>query len=218
MRRKWLSSTLLVLGLTTGIPAAEEGFKAIFDGMSPQGWMTNLGKPLPRANVQDGALNPHASGGYIVVYEKPYRDFVLDFEYKISPGCNSGVFLRVGDLKEPVMTGLEIAIDDTTGIGMHDPGAFYDLVSPRVNAQKPAGQWNRMTITARGPKITVNLNGQDVSDIDLAQFDKPGKRPDGTSHKFKDVTMKDLNRPGYFGFQDHESDCWYKNIRLRDLD
>ena len=93
--------------------------------------MTNTGKPLPEANVQADGLNPHGSGGYIVVHEKPIADFVLDFDYKLSKGCNSGVFLRVGDLKDPVMTGLEIAIDDTKGTGLHDTGAFYDLVPPR---------------------------------------------------------------------------------------
>ena len=76
--------------------------------------------------MQEEGLNPHGSGGYIVMYDKKFKDFVLDFDYKISKGCNSGVFLRVADPKDPVMTGLEIAIDDTTGTGMHDPGAFYD--------------------------------------------------------------------------------------------
>ena len=49
------------------------------------------------------------------MHDKPLGDFVLDFDYKLSQGCNSGVFLRVGDLKDPVMTGLEVAIDDTDG-------------------------------------------------------------------------------------------------------
>ena len=118
------------------------------------------------------------------MHEEKHGDFVLDFDYKLSKGCNSGVFVRVGDPKDPVNTGLEIAIDDTTGTGLHDPGAFYDLVAPTTNAQKPAGEWNHMTVTADGPKIAVRLNGKDVSAIDLDEFDEPGKRPDGSSHKF----------------------------------
>jgi len=43
-------------------------------------------------------------------------------------------------------------------------------------------------------------------------------RPDGTKHKFTKMTVKDFNRPGFFGFQDHGKDCWYKNVRIKPLD
>jgi hypothetical protein len=216
MIRNAVAAGMLALAIASAVLAADEAYRTIFDGQSGAGWMTNTGKPLPKANVQPDGLNPHGSGGYIVVYEKPAGDFVLDFDYKITPKCNSGVFLRVGDLKDPVMSGLEIAIDDDTSTSMHAPGAFYDLVAPRTNAQKPAGEWNHMTITAKGPKISVNLNGTEVSAIDLNEWPKPGERPDGSKHKFTKVAIKDFNRPGYFGFQDHGSDCWYKNVRLKE--
>lgn len=212
------TAAILLAFATFSIAAHVDDFKTIFDGKSVEGWKLNSGGTLPKANVQDDGLNPHGSGGYIVVYEKPMGDFVLDFDYKISKGCNSGVFLRVGDLKDPVNTGLEIAIDDTTGTGMHDPGAFYDLVSATKNAQKPAGQWNHMTITAKGPNISIVLNDEKVSEIDLGKFTEGGKRPDGTKHKFGDVKIADFNRPGYFGFQDHGQDCWYKNVKVKSLD
>ena len=209
---------LVGLAAASTLSAADSEFITIFDGSGPKGWLTNGGKPLPPSNVQPDGLNPHKSGGYIVVHDKPHGNFVLDFDYKLSKGCNSGVFLRVGDLKNPVMTGLEIALDDTKGTGMHDPGAVYDLVAPRTNAQKPAGEWNHMTITARGANIEVDLNGTRVTAIDLDRFDKPGERPDGSKHKFSDVVVKELPRSGYLGFQDHGSDCWYKNVRIKDLD
>ena len=212
-----MRASVIGLFLIAALGAAADDFITIFDGTSGDGWITNEPrKPLAKANVQEDGLNPHGSGGYIVVHDKPHGDFVLDFDYKISKGCNSGVFLRVGDLKDPVMTGLEIAIDDTTGTGMHDTGAFYDLVAPKVNAQKSAGEWNHMTITANGPKIAIRVNGQDVSSIDLDAFDQPGKRPDGSNHKFGNVTIKDLPRNGYLGFQDHGQDCWYKNVKIKD--
>ena len=211
-------ATLAALALATLAVAADKEFTTIFDGTSGQGWITNNdSKPLSKANVQDDGLNPHGSGGYIVVHDKPHGDFVLDFDYKLSKGCNSGVFIRVGNLKDPVMTGIEVAIDDTTGVGMHDPGALYDLVAPSSNTQKPLGEWNHMTITAEGPKIAVALNGQTVSRINLDEWTEPGKRPDGSKHKFTSVTVKDLPRTGYLGFQDHGQDCWYKNVKVKDL-
>jgi hypothetical protein len=207
--------------LTAGILAvmmaatAEQEFKVIFDGSSGTGWILCDKKPLPKENVQADGLNPHATGSYLVVHDTQVGDFVLDFDYKPSKGCNSGVFLRTSDLKNPVNTGIEVALDDTTGNGLHDPGALYDLVAPSANAQKPAGQWNHMTITAFGPKITIVLNGKEVSSINLDEWNEPGKRPDGTSHKFRGVAIGKLPRIGYIGFQDHGNDCWFKNVKIK---
>jgi 3-keto-disaccharide hydrolase len=221
MKRRTLffAPLALVLGVAANaLVLAARPTETIFNGKSPAHWLTNTGKPLPAANVQPDGLNPHKSGGYIVVFERPLRDFELSFDYKLTPGCNSGVFLRTGDLKDPVMSGIEIAIDDTKGTGMHDPGAFYDLVPPKVNAQKPAGEWNHMSIDSRGPRISVTLNGQKVSEINLDEWTEPGTRPDGSKHKFTKVRMKDMNREGYFGFQDHGSDCWFKNVVIHEPD
>ena len=213
MSRRFRTASLAVV-MSLGLIAADEPATSLFNG-TPSGWKTNTGKPLAAKNVQADGLNPHKSGGYLVVHETPRKDFVLEFDYKLTKGCNSGVFLRVGNLKDPVMTGLEIAIDDTEGTGFHDTGAFYDLVKPTKNAQKPVGEWNHMVIAANGPKISVTLNGEQVSEIDLDRFPEAGKRPDGSDHKFKTVVVKDFNREGHFGFQDHGSDCWYKNIMVR---
>jgi hypothetical protein len=202
----------LLAGALALIAAFADDFKMIFDGTSGSGWILCDQKPLPKANVQADGLNPHGTGSYLVVHEKKYGD------YKLTKGCNSGVFIRVNDLSDPVMTGIEVAIDDTTGTGMHDPGAFYDLVAPKENNQKPAGEWNHMTITARGPKISVALNNKEVSTINLDEWIEAGKRPDGSNHKFEKVAVGKLERSGYLGFQDHGSDCWFKNVKINSAD
>jgi Domain of Unknown Function (DUF1080) len=207
----------LLAGALVVLAAFSDDFKLIFDGKSGSGWILCDQKPLPKASVQPDGLNPHGTGSYLVVHEKKYGDFVFDFDYKLTKGCNSGVFIRVSDLSDPVATGIEVALDDTTGTGMHDPGAFYDLVPPSENAQKPAGEWNHMTITARGPKIDVTLNDKKVTTIDLDQWTEPNKRPDGTNHKFTGVAIGKLPRTGYLGFQDHGSDCWFRNIKINPL-
>ncbi|WP_165066689.1 3-keto-disaccharide hydrolase [Paludisphaera rhizosphaerae] len=210
-----ISATLAAALLVPALTFAGDDAKSIFDGSTPKGWQLTNGKPLPEKFIQDGAINPHGTGSYIVVYEEKLGDFVADFDYKLSAKCNSGVFVRVNNLKDPVNTGLEIAIDDTTGKGLHDSGAVYDLVAPKSNAQKPVGEWNHMTITAKGPSIKVQINGTEVTTINLDEFNEVGKRADGSDHKFKKVAIGKLDRTGWFGFQDHGQDCWYKNITIK---
>ena len=196
------------------------GWVLLFDGKTHNGWMTSSGKPS-RTPVEDGSINPHKCGGYMMVHEKMWEDFALQFDFKISPKCNSGVFIRTSSLtprpgKDVGFNGIEVAIDDTKTAGYHDTGALYDLVKPKKNAMKPAGEWNHMVITSHKNTITVELNGEKVVQADMDEFAKPNVRPDGSAHKF-DVAFKDHPRKGYIGFQDHGSPCWFKNVKLKSL-
>lgn len=199
----------------------EAGWILLFDGRTLDGWKTNTGQ-ASRTPVQDGTLNPHGCGGYMLIHEKDWSDFELVLDFKISPGCNSGVFFRTYPLeprpgKDVGFNGLEIAIDDTTGDGYHDTGAIYDLVRPTRNAMRPVGEWNHLRLLCRDNLIEVELNGEPVSRMDLDEWTEPNRRPDGTPHKF-DVAYKEHPRHGYIGLQDHGADCWFKNIKLRPLD
>ena len=143
----------------------------------------------------------------------------LKLDFKISPGCNSGVFFRTWPLtprpgRDVGYNGLEMAIDDTPGAGYHDTGAIYDLVKPLKNAMKPAGHWNHVVITCNDNRIRIELNGERVTEMDLDRWTESFVRPDGTRHKF-DVAWKNHPRKGYIGLQDHGKDCWFKNIRLK---
>lgn len=199
---------------------AAAGWILLFDGKGLDGWMTNSGAPS-RTPVQHGCINPHGSGGYMLVHKQPRGDFVLALDFKISRGCNSGVFIRVGSLtprpgKDVGYNGIEVAIDDTPGAGYHDTGAIYDLVKPSSARALPAGRWNHLDVTCRGPEIQVELNGAVVSRMNLDDWTTPGRRTDGSSHKF-DIAYKDHPRSGYLGLQDHGADCWFKNIKLKPL-
>jgi hypothetical protein len=188
--------------------------KTIFDGSSGRGWTLFDGTPLAPEHIQPDGLNPHQTGSYLVVYEQPLGDFVLDFDYKLSQGCSSGVLLRIGDFNDPINTGIAVALDDTRRGDDHDSGAFHGLVAPRSFPQKPAGQWNHMTITARGAKLAVSLNSTEVSSINLDLWTVVGKRPDGSDHGFKNRTIAHMARTGYLGFQNLGGDCWFKNVAL----
>jgi putative heme-binding domain-containing protein len=204
--------------LTGGQEAA--GWKLLFDGKTLNGWTTEK-KAASKVNVQDGAINPHGSGGYMLIQEKEWGDFVLSLDFKITPKCNSGVFIRTSPLeprpgKDIGFNGIEVAIDDTKTADHHDTGAIYDLVKPSHNAMKPVGEWNHMEIICDGPLIFVYVNGEITIFMDLDQWTEKNKRPDGSAHKF-DIAYTDHPRKGYIGLQDHGGDCWYKNIMIREL-
>jgi hypothetical protein len=197
------------------------GWLLLFDGQTVAGWMNSDGT-APQTPVQEGTLNPHKAGHYMLVHTQQWSNFVLALDFKISPRCNSGIFVRTASLtvrpgKDVGFNGIEIAIDDTPGAGYHDTGALYDLVKPTKNAMKPVGQWNHIEIACDRSLISVTLNGERVTQADLDQFSEPNKRPDGTAHKF-DIAYKDHPRRGYIGLQDHGSPCWFRNIKLRPLD
>lgn len=198
----------------------QDGWQLLFDGQTTHGWMTPKSKPLPESHVQNGSLNPHPCD-YMLVYEKPLKDYVLTLDFKLTEKCNSGIFIRTAPLtprpgKDVGFNGLEIAIDATPTPGFHESGAIYDLVATKKNAMKAVGEWNHMQITSNNNKIEVELNGEVVSQMNLDDWPEKNKRPDGSAHKF-DVAYKDHPREGYIGLQDHGSDCWYRNIKLKPL-
>jgi len=197
-----------------------DGWLLLFDGNTLQGWMTSNQKPSKR-RIEDHCINPHKCGGYMMIHEKQWGDFLLSLDFKIAKDCNSGVFVRTYPLtprpgKDVGFNGIEIQILDSGTAGYHDTGAIYDLVKPVKNAMKPVGRWNHMVITCDKSIITVELNGENVNRIDLDEWPEPNKRPDGSTHKF-DFAFKTHPRRGYIGLQDHGRDCWFKNIKLLPL-
>jgi Domain of Unknown Function (DUF1080) len=193
-----------------------DGWQLLFNGKDTNGWMNNTKNPIA-AKVEDGALNPHRSGGYVVVYKKQFGDFVLKCDVKMDqPSCNSGIFVRIGDLKDPVQTGLEVQISTDTKPDLHSFGSIYDLVAPSKDATRGPGKWDAVEVRCQGSKIAVTVNGEKVSSIDCDQWSEPGKRLDGTSTKFTKA-VRDFPRTGYLGLQDHGHNVWFKNIKLREL-
>lgn len=219
------AAAVLMLSTATCLFAADnelteaekrEGWLLLFNGKDHTGWKCNNDKPIATP-IEDGCLLPYKSGGYIVIHEKQFGDFILKCDVKMTPpACNSGIFLRVSDLKNPVFSGFEIAIDKS-GDGYHDFGAVYDLVKPQPAAKlKGEDQWDSVMVKCQGPLMEVTVNGDVVSRINCDEFVEKSLRPDGTKHKFGNV-VKDLPRVGYLGFQDHGKKVWYKNVKLLEL-
>ncbi len=210
-RREWTVGEL---------PTDAEGFTVLFDGQDLSGW-----QPATNWTVEDGVIalkdrsdRQEHNDNYLWTKEQ-YGDFILDLEFKVAQGTNSGVFLRTSDLKDPVYTGIEVQVTSARPdrpLSKNSIGGLYDLVAAKANALNP-DDWNRYTITCQGSQVSVKLNGQLVVDVDLDQWTEVGKNPDGTPNKFTRA-LKDFARSGYIGLQDHGSPVWYRNIRVKRLD
>jgi len=195
-------------------PPSRDGWRELFNGVDLKGWTCKEGA----WKVEDGALTRAAGGSYLWT-EEQFGDFVLEAEFKLAAGANSGIFFRTGDVNDPVQTGIEMQVYDTYGKsepGKNDCGAIYDCVAPSSNPLKPAGEWNHVVIECRGSRIQVEMNGVGIIDMDLDAWTQPHQNPDGTPNKFN-TAMRDMPRRGYIGFQDHGDVVWYRNVRIKPL-
>ncbi len=147
--------------------------------------------------------------------KKQYKDFEIEFEYKVQKNGNSGFYFHVGDVNNPVAKGIEVQIYDSGSKAKdakmtdHDSGGIIPGIPPTKNASKPRAPgsaptewspWNRFHITVKGGKVTVVLNGETVNEVPL---DNP--------------KIKDRPPTGAIGFQDHALPISLRNIRIRDL-
>ena len=164
-----------LIGLASLVTAEEKDWTKLYNGRDLAGWQTT-GNWIPQ---KDGSLliqpRPGEKGwqryGAYLWSRKKYKDFVLHVEYKYPPGGNSGLFFRVGDLKNPVQNGIEAQILDSTKkkgrMGPHDHGGIIRTVGASKNMSRKPGEWNRMIVTCKGHHLQVELNGEKIVDIQL---------------------------------------------------
>ncbi len=175
--------------------------------LTPGGWSFNDGVLM--AKTHDNIWT-----------KESYGDFVLDLEFKVTKESNSGVFLRTGDIKNP-LSALEIQVHDTKDASKYGMvGALYDAKPPSKSMAKPVGEWNHYTITCRGSHVSLVFNGEQVLNVDLDQWSEAKKNPDGTPNKFAKA-LKDYPRRGPIGLQGlhgkAEAPVWYRNIKIKPL-
>jgi len=186
------------------------GFSTLYNGEDLSGWKTT-GNWLPQ---EDGSVliqpRPGEKGweryDAYLWSRKKYKDFVLDLEYAYPPGGNSGVYFRVADRNEPVRTGIEAQILDSSEkegeMGHHDHGGIISLVGASKNMSRPPHQWNRMVVTCIDGHLVVDLNGEQIIDAYLDEG-----------------PLKDRPMEGYLGLQDHgePNNIRFRNIRIMEL-
>jgi sugar phosphate isomerase/epimerase len=178
--------------------------RPIFNGENLDGWTKIEGGDwiiedgvLIGKNGKNWSTNPEKTGSWLST-KKQYSNFRLELQYTLEPRSNSGVFFRSSHQKNPAFTGYEMQIHDSPGRppSKGGPSSIYDLVTPTKNLVRPAGQWNTVTIVAKGPQITFWMNGEKVLETEQTR------------------SMK-----GYIGLQNHDekSVVKFKNIRLQEL-
>ena len=98
--------------------------------------------------------------------------------------------------------------------------SLYGHCAPTKRNVRPAGQWNRMTVYARGKNIQIICNGEKVMDADLSKWTDAKKNPDGTAiPPWLSRPWAELPTKGKIGFQGMhgKSKPYFRNIRIRSL-
>lgn len=182
----------------------KDGFVSLFNGKDLSGWWFYGDDKGGFRVTPEGNIGWVREGGEALISRKRYKDFILRFEIRLfKEGDNSGTYIRAPRAGRQSRLGMEFQQMGDAGKAPdeHVTGAVYDVVPPKVNANKPAGQWNTVEIDFRGPRLKATLNGQIVQDL---SFD------DNEALKYR-------NREGFIGLQDHNCPVEWRNIRIKEL-
>jgi hypothetical protein len=199
----------------------EKGFKHLFNGTDLTGWRygTKEGKENKAGKgyqvTEEGILYCTPKDGGNLFTEKEYADFTLRFEFKLVENANNGVAIRAPLEGDAAYVGMEIQVLDDDGPsykGKLRPtqyhGSIYDVVPAKRGHLKPTGEWNTEEITAKGPRVTIKLNGETIVDADLNNINDPNvlKKHPGLKRE-----------KGHIGFLGHGTRVEFRNIRIKEL-
>ena len=198
----------MVLQQVTMLP---HNMTPLFDGKTLDGWSIR-GKA--EAVVVDGVIKLTNGSGSLASDGK-YGDFILQLEYftPVRPegkGVNSGVFFRC--IPEDMMNGYECQILNNAGagdyerfIGTDTGGIFRRQVGRNVGPKD--GEWNYLTLAAKGNRIATWVNG--IQTADWTDERAPHANPRNGCRV----------EAGTIQFQGHdpETEILFRNIRIREL-
>lgn len=144
------------------------GTEVLFDGTrtSLDGWR----QAGPGSfELADGAITTRGGMGLLWYAERPFTDVVVELEWRTEEATdNSGVFVALGDPGEDMLAamrvGHEVQIYDAATGEPQKTGAIYDAQPAGAANSRPPGEWNHERITVEGGRITVELNGEVVTE------------------------------------------------------
>jgi hypothetical protein len=183
----------------------------LFNGRDLSGF-TPVGKgAVDDWSVENGCLVCKGKGHTWLRTREQYGDFTLRLEYQVSPGANSGVYVRVGadgnhhrDNASAPPAGFEVQILDDAApryAGLKDyqfTASVYDIAGAVPHVAKPAGAWNTLEIRCADAHVSIVHNGVRVVDAG------PQRYP----------LLKLRNRSGYLGLQSHNGVVRFRNLRI----
>jgi len=217
-----------------------QGWILLFDGKTFQGWR-GLGRdrvPEKHWIIEDGAIKkiptkdvplqadgqPLEGGDLMTI--AAFEDFEMSFEWKISPGGNSGVKYNVSEemsiaqAPNRAALGFEYQVlddalhPDAKNGPNRTAAALYDLIAPQGRELRPVGQFNSARIVFRGRHGEHWLNGVKVLEYDL---DTPRMNELLAKSKYRDIARFAEKKSGHIVLQDHTDAVWYRNVKLRPL-
>lgn len=218
------------------------GWEMLWDGKSSKGWRGAKRDDFPTKgwSMNEGVLTVHASGGGEsenggdIVTVKPYSNFILELDFKITKGANSGIKYFVDtelNKGKGSAIGCEFQIlddknhpDAKKGVGgKRTLGSLYDLMKANAQEYIPSlytkkyvngTSWNRARVVVNGKKVQHWLNGCKVVEYErdtqawreLVAYSKYAKWPN-----FGDAEQ------GLILLQDHGDEVHFKNIKIKEL-
>ena len=207
-RNLFLACLVLTLSLSDLSSQAESPpneFSTLFDGQTFDGWQH-------RGNwvIQDGAFYRNQAGGSLTyIREKVPDDFELRFEWKVSKGCNSGVYYRPAQYEYQVLDNVHSPYGENP---RQSAGALFFCMAPSRDVTKPYGQWNTGTIKCKGSVIEHWVNGQRVLSFD---YRDPKWKSEIELLRIRGADLE--ARGGQLWLQDHGQDVWYRNLQMRKI-
>lgn len=181
--------------------------RSLFNGKDLTGWKGNS------YVVEDGAIVCKPEGDNLnLMTEETFSNYVLEFEFKLTPGANNGLGIHYPGSGDGAYTGMEIQILDSTAPKYKDlkdyqlHGGLYTLKAAKQGFLKPVGEWNHERVTVNGSSLTVEVNGTTVLTADLDEV--------SASHP-EHVGVK--RRAGHIGWMGHGDKVSFRNIQIGEL-
>ena len=229
MKKNILYCMVSLLLLTTVCKAQKSEWTILFDGGSTDKLRGYKTQTFPVSwKVEDGALVTQTGVPNVdLLTKEEYKDFELEFDWKVSIAGNSGVFFHMqellshqsGDGNSPNwLDNFEMQIQDDINFNDKAPirsaGSLYDLIIPQNKQLKPVGEYNQAKLIVKGNHVEHWLNGNKVVEYEMGS-DEMNKLL--KESKFKNNPGYGKSPNGYIMFQHHGQKVWFKNIRVRRL-
>jgi hypothetical protein len=205
----------LFFSLVVGsLQAQEAGFVSLFDGQSLTGWVGNKSSYL----VKEGmiVIKPKGGGGGNLYTEKEYENFILRFEFQLTPGANNGLGIHAPLEGDAAYVGKEFQILDNeaekyAGLQAYQyHGSLYGVMAAKRGFLRPIGEWNQQEVRINHPFVTVILNGEVILEGNYLEASQSGTL-DKKEHP-------GLSRSrGHIGFLGHGDLVRFRNIKIKEL-